>query len=419
MKLAHKKYICMLLAFLTAFMIGGFSLASSSASGVDDAKGEIDRLEQEKKETEKRLKELEALKGDLEKYIEELDKDLNATYAEMEKIAGQMEEKQAEIDRTKEELAGAKADEEEQYEAMKLRIRYMYENSPVSYLELLLSAESFAEVLNRAEYISQISEYDRKMLGVYEDTVEGISQKESALETELAELADLKEQNEAKQNSLETMVEAKTLEVEKTEAKIDHAAGQVLDFEDEIGEQKEIIKRIEESVEASIQASKEEASRKAEEESRRAEENGETVPETPSEGGNTNTGFIWPLPDSKRITSYYGSRVDPVTGEKGAFHSGLDVGAPTGTDIVAAAEGTVTVAGYTSINGNYIKIYHGNGITTAYCHCSVLEVEAGEKVSQGQVIAKVGSTGKSTGPHLHFGVAKDGTYVDPLGYVSP
>ena len=330
-----------------------------------------------------------------------------------------MEEKQAEIDRTKEELAGAKADEEEQYEAMKLRIRYMYENSPVSYLELLLSAESFAEVLNRAEYISQISEYDRKMLGVYEDTVEGISQKESALETELAELADLKEQNEAKQNSLETMVEAKTLEVEKTEAKIDHAAGQVLDFEDEIGEQKEIIKRIEESVEASIQASKEEASRKAEEESRRAEENGETVPETPAEGGNTNTGFIWPLPDSKRITSYYGSRVDPVTGEKGAFHSGLDVGAPTGTDIVAAAEGTVTVAGYTSINGNYIKIYHGNGITTAYCHCSVLEVEAGEKVSQGQVIAKVGSTGKSTGPHLHFGVAKDGTYVDPLGYVSP
>lgn len=409
----------MLLAFLTAFMIGGFSLASSSASGVDDAKGEIDRLEQEKKETEKRLKELEALKGDLEKYIEELDKDLNATYAELEKIAGQMEEKQAEIDRTKEELAGAKADEEEQYEAMKLRIRYMYENSPVSYLELLLSAESFAEVLNRAEYISQISEYDRKMLGVYEDTVEGISQKESALETELAELADLKEQNEAKQNSLETMVEAKTLEVEKTEAKIDHAAGQVLDFEDEIGEQKEIIKRIEESVEASIQASKEEASRKAEEESRRAEENGETVPETPAEGGNTNTGFIWPLPDSKRITSYYGSRVDPVTGEKGAFHSGLDVGAPTGTDIVAAAEGTVTVAGYTSINGNYIKIYHGNGITTAYCHCSVLEVEAGEKVSQGQVIAKVGSTGKSTGPHLHFGVAKDGTYVDPLGYVSP
>lgn len=111
--------------------------------------------------------------------------------------------------------------------------------------------------------------------------------------------------------------------------------------------------------------------------------------------------------------------MDPVTGEKGAFHSGLDVGAPTGTDIVAAAEGTVTVAGYTSINGNYIKIYHGNGITTAYCHCSVLEVEAGEKVSQGQVIAKVGSTGKSTGPHLHFGVAKDGTYVDPLGYVSP
>lgn len=419
MKLAHKKNICMLLAFLTAFMIGGFSLASGSASGVDDAKGEIDRLEQEKKETEKRLKELEALKGDLEKYIEELDKDLNATYAELEKIAGQMEEKQAEIDRTKDELAGAKADEEEQYEAMKLRIRYMYENSPVSYLELLLSAESFAEVLNRAEYISQISEYDRKMLGVYEDTVEGISQKESVLETELAELADLKEQNEAKQNSLETMVQAKTLEVEKTEAKIDHAAGQVLDFEDEIGEQKEIIKRIEESVEASIQASKEEASRKAEEESRRAEENGETVPETPAEGGNTNTGFIWPLPDSKRITSYYGSRVDPVTGEKGAFHSGLDVGAPTGTDIVAAAEGTVTVAGYTSINGNYIKIYHGNGITTAYCHCSVLEVGVGEKVSQGQVIAKVGSTGKSTGPHLHFGVAKDGTYVDPLGYVSP
>ena len=119
---------------------------------------------------------------------------------------------------------------------------------------------------------------------------------------------------------------------------------------------------------------------------------------------------------STYITSPYGTRVHPVTG-KVRTHAGLDIGAAHGTNIYAAAAGTVLVSGWnTGGYGNYVVIDHGGGLTTLYAHCSSLLVSAGQKVSRGQVIAKVGSTGMSTGPHLHFEVLKNGSHTDPNAY---
>ena len=126
--------------------------------------------------------------------------------------------------------------------------------------------------------------------------------------------------------------------------------------------------------------------------------------------------FAWPVPSSGRITSNYGYRVHPVHKTK-KFHSGLDIGAPYGTDIVAAADGTVTLA---TVNGGYGKciiINHGSGISTLYGHNSSLLVSSGAKVTRGQVIAKAGSTGVSTGPHCHFEVRINGATTDPLQYL--
>lgn len=126
--------------------------------------------------------------------------------------------------------------------------------------------------------------------------------------------------------------------------------------------------------------------------------------------------MIWPLPSDHTIYTYYGYRVAPTAGAS-TYHKGLDIGGATGSKIVAVLSGTVTEASYHSSSGYYVEINHGNGISTRYLHNSKLLVSAGQKVTQGDVIALVGSTGISTGPHLHFSVIKNGAYVDPYPYL--
>ena len=126
--------------------------------------------------------------------------------------------------------------------------------------------------------------------------------------------------------------------------------------------------------------------------------------------------FTWPCPSSTRVTSDYGTRVSPMGGAS-SNHKGIDIGASGGAAIVAAADGTVTTAAYSSAAGNYVMIDHGGGLYTVYMHASALLVSPGQTVSAGQTIAQVGSTGISTGNHLHFGVSLNGSYVSPWSYL--
>lgn len=121
-------------------------------------------------------------------------------------------------------------------------------------------------------------------------------------------------------------------------------------------------------------------------------------------------------PVSSTVTSDYGYRDHPVTGSF-LFHRGVDLGAPEGAAIAAFAGGTVTFTGRNDVCGLYLQLDHGNGVSTFYCHCSVLEVADGQRVEAGQTVARVGQTGNATGPHLHFAVIKDGVYLDPLYYI--
>lgn len=389
--------IALLCCGLTAFPV------FASKNSLNTAKQKKTAIEQEKKRAEETLKNLEALKGDAVRYVAELDVTLEALGEELSKLSEDIGAKEAQIEKTQAELSDAEETAEEQYESMKLRIKYMYEKGDSTYVDLLMEAKSLSELMNKAEYISKISEYDREKLDEYEETTKQIAQAKETLETEREELLNLQDQTEAKQNSVEELMAAKQAEIKSMESKILVAENEVSEYEKDLKEQ-----------EASIKAIEAELKRQEEEAKKKAETSGKTY-KTQSIG---DIKFIWPCPASSRITSKFGSRTSPTAGAS-SNHKGIDIGASTGSDIIAAAAGEVVISTYSYSAGNYVMINHGGGVYTVYMHASKLLCKVGDTVKQGQVIAKVGSTGYSTGPHLHFGVRLNGTYVDPSQYVSP
>lgn len=413
----HATLLTMGMAFLIAFS----SIGNVTAQSLSEAQKEKEDLEQELKEAQEMIDNLNSSKDDMEDAVEELDAKLQNISRQISELENQLKEKQESIDATEKELEIAEADRQKQYEDMKLRIQFMYENQSTSALEKLLSAGSIAEFLNNAEYIAEISQYDRNMLLKYEETVENIAKMEDTLKQEISELEAMKQKVEEEQKAVAALVQEKEAKIAETEGEIVDAQQLAEAYEAEIQAQNEII--------AQIQAAEEER-RRQEEEAQNAAQNNQTNSENEtgnnsddnSENDNgeteqpTTAAFTWPCPSSRRVTSDYGPRESPTAGAS-SNHKGIDIGAAYGADIVAAADGTVVFAGYSNSAGNYVTVNHGGGLYTVYMHCSSLVVSKGEKVSRGQVIAKVGSTGISTGNHLHFGVSLNGSYVNPWNYL--
>lgn len=372
-------------------------------SEMKDAKNQIDSLEEEKKKMEQTLGKLEGLKNDAAAYVRQLDSSLETLNIELNFLEEQINNKETEIASAQAELLIARDTEIRQYESMKLRIKYIYEMHDTNYIELILESSDFSELLNRAEYISQLSEYDRSMLDKYAATKEDIAAKELRLQMERDQILELKGTTEAKRASVEQLISTKEQELKKFESEIHTAENQIDEYQADIDAQENKMKQIEAEIKR-----KEEEARKA------AEEAGKKY-NTVSIG---NINFIWPCPSSSRITSGFGGRSSPTEGAS-TNHQGIDISSSTGSNIIAAAAGEVIISTYSYSAGNYIMINHGGGVMTVYMHCSQLLASVGDQVTQGQVIAKVGSTGYSTGSHLHFGVRVNGSYVNPTQYVSP
>lgn len=399
--MGYKKQIACLLALTLS--VAAIQPAYATKQDVEAARKKAGSLEQEKKEVEEALKGLESLKSDAAAYVKKLDGELLRVNDELDELSGQITEKEAEISSTQAELETAKQVEADQYAAMKLRIKYMYEQSDTSFLDMLLQSENLMQMFNRAEYIRKISEYDRQKMDEFVATKEAIADHEVKLSAEHEELVQLQDQTKAKQQSVETLLAKKNQELKSFESQINAAQGQISAYEKDIQAQENKVKQLEAEIKR-----KEEEARKA------AEVAGKQYKVTNL--GDIN--FKWPCPSSGRITSAFGGRSSPTEGAS-SNHQGVDIGAASGTDIVAAASGTVVISTYSYSAGNYIMINHGGGVYTVYMHCSSLLASEGQQVVQGQTIAKVGSTGYSTGPHLHFGIRAGGSYVNPLQYVSP
>lgn len=424
----HATVLVMGMAVLLAFA----GIGNAAAKGLSEAQEEKESLEQELKEAQEMIDSLNDSKEDLEEVVKELDTKLQTISRQISDLENQLKEKQDSVDLTEEELAAAEEDRQKQYEDMKLRIQFMYENQSSATLTKLLSAGSIAEFLNSAEYISQISQYDRKMLLKYEETVENIAKMEETLKTEISELEAMKQQVEEEQKAVAALVQQKEAKLAQTEGEIVDAQQLAAAYEAEIQAQNEIIAQIQAAEEERIRQEQEAQNTAQNNQENNGNENGNNNSDNNSDNnsGNSNGGsnegstttkptvsaFTWPCPSSTRITSDYGPRESPTAGAS-SNHKGIDIGAAYGADIVAAADGTVVFAGYSSSAGNYVTIDHGGGLYTVYMHCSSLVVSKGQSVSRGQVIAKVGSTGISTGNHLHFGVSLNGSYVNPWNYL--
>lgn len=406
--------------------------AYATRQDVEDARAEASAMEAEMEKVERTLQSLEGLKADTAAYVRELDQSLTALSGELDVLDGQVLAKEEEIRGTQALLEAAKEDEARQYAAMKLRIQYMYEKGDASFMELLFGARDLSELLDRAEYIRKISAYDREQLDVYAAVRQERTEQETKLSWEHQELLALKEATAAKQASVEALLGAKQAELASYEGQIASAQEQVDAYQQDLAAQEAKILALEEEIlrkeEEAKRRAEEEAKRREEEARKRAEEEQREDKEAggPVQGaGGSNikpdlgdSSFIWPCPSSSRITSGFGSRSSPTEGAS-TEHKGIDIGAGTGSSILAAADGMVLIAAYSYSAGNYVTISHGGGVSTVYMHCSRLDVSAGETVKKGQVIGAVGSTGYSTGPHLHFAIRSGGVYVDPLDHVRP
>lgn len=295
--------------------------------------------------------------------------------------------KEAEIVTTEQKLDATKAQEAEYYQNTKDRIKVMYEYGSTQYLEVLLEAKDTGDFFNRIEYLSKLVNYDQNILLKLAVIKQDIESFETQLIVEKSNLLSLRDENTANLNKVEQLRANKEAEITSIEEDKELLLEQIQLMEKE---QEEIDKMIQELIRLYADSALLFGDGK----------------------------LSWPLKGYTRISSEFGNRIHPVYGYK-SFHTGIDLPAPYGTSIKASASGQVIFAGWSAAYGNYILIDHGidskkRHIVTQYAHCSSLLVVKGDIVVRGDVIGKVGSTGWSTGNHLHFGVQVGGEWIDPV-----
>ena len=398
------------------------NVQATEESNLSEAQQEKKTLENDLQKAKELIDSLKGSKEDIQSEVEKLDKQLNEISGKVKELESRLSKKRQEIANTESALNKAKEQEKKQYRNMKKRIQFMYENGQTSYVEMLLSADSFTDFLNAVEYITQISQYDRKMLKEYQNIQVTIADTQKTLETDYASLQSLQAKVQEEKQAVAALESAKKGELNDVADDLTDAQSVAKAYEAEIQAQNEVIAQIQAAQKRAAEQQAAQQQAQAAEENQGATdaagENQNTAQNTTPSGNGQSTGsMMWPCPSSKRVTSDYGPRTSPTNGAS-SNHKGIDIGAAYGADIVAADGGTVLVATYSSSGGNYVIIDHGGGLCTVYMHASSLTVSAGQTVSKGQVIAKVGSTGISTGNHLHFGVTLNGVYVSPWGYVS-
>ena len=407
--------------FGLACVIISVSLAMSvvqplKATSIQDEKNKQKEIESNIEDTEKILNELESLKNDTHAYIVAMDQKLDDITAYIDNLNAQIDDKKAEIEQINVTLANQEEDINSQYEAMKKRIQFMYENGQTEYLELILNSGSISDFLNQAEYMSKITEYDRNMLNKMKETKVQIENTKKTLEDEQTNLDTLMDAAENEKNTVEQLVAEKSALLLETNAKINGAQAEIDQMEGDLEASRKIVEELE-AIERKRKEEEERKRREEEERRRKAEEAGQKVDppvdNTPKYNGGQ---FQWPVPGYTYISSGFYDRVNPVTG-KWESHSGIDIPAPNGTPIHAACSGTVAWAYKSASAGNWVGIDHGNGLYTIYMHMSKFNVSEGDVVQAGDVIGFVGSTGQSTGFHLHFSVRLNGKYVNPHNYL--
>lgn len=373
------------------------SSADSSYQGqLDQAEKKKQEMEEEQKALEKKLDNIQQFTKDVSKYVRSLDMQMTNLLDNIDSNKEEMKAVKEEIREVDQEYEKAQSLQQEQYDGMKAHIKYMYENSDSNYLVYLMKSRSLAEFLSREEYVEKVTDYDKVLLNRYQQVLDEVALAQKKAEEKQKEVTAAKITLKYEKEKLEQISEEKTRQIKVYQGLISDNKQDVASYALQIAQQEREIEDLLQQNRTSISEQ---------------EKNGDTVQIVPTTGE-----YAWPLPVSGRITSTFGYRKAPTAGAS-SYHKGVDIAVNTGTNVLACKEGKVVTAAYSASAGNYVAIYHGGGIYSYYMHCSQLKTSVGKHVEKGQVIARSGSTGISTGPHLHFAMYKAGNYVNPMYYV--
>lgn len=324
----------------------------------------------------KEIKQKQAQLDKGQKKEAELMKSLVDLEGEIDQLQGKITEGEADLEQLKKDLEKTKKEVKQQNEALGLRLRNMYKNGSVGFVDVLLRSGSFSEFLTNLDMVQMIFQSDEEVLESLKSSYERIEKKKARVEQLQSDLEAARGTVESEWNEVLKQKKAVASANAKTSQQID-------DLEDQMAAvQAELARKAKEGKISSSKTSK-------------------------YEGG----AFKWPTPGNEVISSEYGWRECPFHGRE--FHAALDIAAPMGAKVIAAASGKVIEAGWGDGFGNTVIIDHGGGLTSQYNHLSAIDVTTGQKVDAGEKIAEVGSTGFSTGPHLDFRVYENGEVVNP------
>lgn len=405
-------FLCGLLSLallLTATGSGAPVRARAATSG--QIKEEINDLRDERSEIQK---EMQALSQTLDANMEQIeqmvaeknviDQEIGLLTREIQLINEEVKAYGLLIADKQEELEQAQKDLEAVTQQNKDRIRAMEEDGDLSYWSVLFRANDFSDLLDRLNIVQEIAAADRRRLDDMRQAREAVEQAHEALTAEKAAMEETRLQLEQSQ----TKLAQKRVEADKKLAELNDR-------------KEEFLEKLAEAEEADNALMMEIAQKEKEYNAQKAAEDAANRPQV-GQGqmppSNITNGLSWTVPCNYiRLSSPYGYRVHPVYGSY-SFHDGVDLAGPSGTPIVATRGGTVTIAQFSSTAGYYVSINHGDGFSSVYMHMTHFIVSYGQQVQQGQVIGYMGSTGLSTGPHLHFGLSYNGSSQNPAAYIN-
>jgi len=354
------------------------------ADTLSDKQKQLDIINQQMKAAEQKAAQVNKQQQSVLADLSRLEKDIDRTSSDLRTIETRLRNTENELAQLTEELADTEARLEERNNQLGNRLRALYERGPISYLEVLFNATTFADFVNRFLLLKTVVNQDVLIYQSVQDEKDLVAERKESVETKQQEIAALREQTAVQKANLESRSASRTqvlTQLTQDKAQAQKAYNELNALAQEVDK---IIKE--------LQA-----------------EN--------STGQGTGT-FTWPTPGYTKITSAFGWRKGPISGTQ-EFHSGIDIGGAgiVNKNIVASDGGTVILADWFGGYGKAVIIDHGRGFSTLYAHSNTLLVKVGDKVVKGQAIAKVGSTGNSTGPHLHFEVRVNGNHTNPIKYL--
>lgn len=417
-----KRFFAFLLIFVLMFSFSGQAIAAT----LEDTKEELEDVNKEIKEANKKLDKVEKEQKSASEQLMQLERNLEAKEKELKRLESKLAENLAvlqqteselaaaekelqqayeELEAVKQELEEAKEAAKEQEELMAERLRVMYMDKNTSYLELLFESKSLNDFFVKLDMIKQMIAYDNQVLEDMNKAKEEIEQKQLACENKTRDIELKKTQIEEKKAYLEQ--KKKEISSERT-----LVSRQKASIESDQKEKERLLKELEKEKER-INKELDELEQLSKELEKKIKELTEKSKEKYSGGV-----MAWPMPGYSYISSDYGYRIHPITNVY-KMHTGIDIAGSNiyGKSAVAAADGVVILAQYYGSYGNTVIIDHGSGITTLYAHGSAFKVSVGQKVKKGDPVLAVGSTGASTGPHLHFEVRINGAHTNPWPYL--